>query len=338
MSYDAKPIYFHKPARSTFHIKAAIDSFLEFTWLPIHNEPEDLILYHYTSLEGLKGIINNRSIWATHTSTLNDPMELKYGKNLILEAINESTNGEKDDIIKQLLRHLSAFVNAFDTLFYQTYVACFCKSENLLSQWRGYSTQNGGYNLGISFQTNTKFYHTLDDPRKESHVILRKIIYDLDSQRKFISDYLSAIVASSKKAIKGFENNDGIPDGWTSIAAIEAVNILNDLMLSFKNPLFKEESEWRLIKGYRADINPELLKFRDIENALVPYIETFIVEETDGEPIFPLHSIRFGPMFDETRTKSSLELFVQKESVSKGKINIDTKNVKISGAGYYLRS
>ena len=60
-------------------------------------------------------------------------------------------------------------------------------------------------------------------------------------------------------------------------------------------------------------------------------------EETEEETIFPLHSIRFGPTFNEVRTKSSLELFIQKESVSKSKISIDAKNVKVSGAGYVLR-
>ena len=71
MSYTAKPIYFLNPARSTPLIKTAMESFLN-SWLLKHHEPEDLVLYHYTSLEGLKGIINSRSIWATHTSTLND--------------------------------------------------------------------------------------------------------------------------------------------------------------------------------------------------------------------------------------------------------------------------
>ena len=47
-------------------------------------------------------------------------------------------------------------------------------------------------------------------------------------------------------------------------------------MLSFKNPVFSEENEWRLIKGMQATNKPELLKFREINQNLIPYIETYI--------------------------------------------------------------
>ena len=336
MSYDAKPIFFYGPALSTPQIKVAMLSFLE-RWLPKHSSTADLKLYHYTTLEGLKGILNSRSIWFTHTSTLNDPLELKYGKQLILDILNEAINNENEDNIKNLLKGLSVNVNAFDAITYQTYVACFCESENLLSQWRSYAAQGGGYNLGLRFQSNTKFYHTIDDTEEDSYVILRKMIYDVDEQRKLISDYISSIVTSSGNAIKYFREHSGIPEAWASIAAMESVNILFDLMLSFKNPVFSEENEWRLIKGREARHKPEHLKFRETKEGLVPYIETYIVEDLEGKSVFPLRTIKFGPMFDDARTKSTLQLFVNKEAVSSNKIKIDANITKISGAGYILR-
>ena len=33
------------------------------------------MLYHYTSLEGLLGVINSKSIWASHCKYLNDSLE-----------------------------------------------------------------------------------------------------------------------------------------------------------------------------------------------------------------------------------------------------------------------
>ena len=45
------------------------------------NETEK-ILYHYTSLEGLLGIIESKSIWATNVLYLNDASELNYSINL----------------------------------------------------------------------------------------------------------------------------------------------------------------------------------------------------------------------------------------------------------------
>lgn len=336
MSYDAQPIFFVEPASSTSQIKAAMLSFLE-RWLPKHSSTAELKLFHYTTLEGLKGILNSRSIWFTHTSTLNDPLELKYGKQLILDILHEATNNENENNIKNLLKYLSDNVNAFNTMNNQTYVACFCESENLLSQWRSYAVQGGGYNLGLRFQSNTKFYHTLDDSEEDSHVILRKMVYDVDEQRGLISDYLSSIVTSSGDAIKYYNEHSGIPDAWAAIAALESVNILYDLMLSFKNPVFNEENEWRLIKGRQASSKPEQLKFRETKEGLIPYIETYIVEDLEGKSVFPLSSIKFGPMLDDARTKSTLQLFVNKEAVSDSKISINVNDVRITGAGYELR-
>ena len=290
------------------------------------------------TLEGLKGILNSRSIWFTHTSTLNDPLELKYGKQIILDILNEATNNENEDNIKNLLKNLSVHVNAFNTMITQTYVACFCESENLLSQWRSYAAQGGGYNLGLRFQSNTKYYHTLDDTEEDSYVILRKMVYDVDEQRGLISDYISSIVTSSGDAIKHYNEHGGIPDAWAAIAGMESANILFDLVLSFKNPVFNEENEWRLIYGRLASYKPEQLKFRETKEGLIPYIETYIVEDLEGKSVFPLSSIKFGPMLDDARTKSALQLFVNKEAVSDNKISINVNDVRITGAGYELRN
>ena len=119
---------------------------------------------------------------------------------------------------------------------------------------------------------------------------------------------------------------------------MESANILFDLVLSFKNPVFNEENEWRLIYGRLASYKPEQLKFRETKEGLIPYIETYIVEDLEGKSVFPLSSIKFGPMLDDARTKSALQLFVNKEAVSDNKISINVNDVRITGAGYELRN
>ena len=274
MKYEAKPVFFYDPASSTPQIREAMELFLK-SWLPKHSSIDELKLYHYTTLKGLEGIINSRSIWLTHVSTLNDPSELKYGEEIILNLLDEVRGEERDENILQLIKYLSEFVKSFNAATFQTYVACFCEEENLLSQWRAYGARGGGYNLGFRFGSTTKFYHSLDE-EKNSHVILRKIIYDLDEQRKLISNYISSIIKSTNKAIIHFKETTGIPDAWSTIAATEAVNILLDLKLSFKNPVFAEEKEWRLIKGRQADYKPEQLMFRESNDGFIPYLKSYI--------------------------------------------------------------
>lgn len=310
-----------------------MNSFFD-TWLPRHSSSEDLLLYHYTNLEGLKGIINSRSIWFTHASTLNDPTELKYGKQLILNSIEKVNSNIKDRNIKELLDGLTTNISAFDTVLYHTYVACFCKSENLLSQWRSYAAQGGGYNLGLRFKTDTKFYHASDKSKEETHVILRKMIYDVEEQKQLVMDYISSITSSAEAYLK---KPHPVSDGWGYIAAMESVNILFDLMLSFKNPVFREENEWRLIIGKQDTHRPELLKFREVKESLIPYIEMHIAENSNGKFLFPLRSIKFGPMLDEARTKSALKLYINKQASLETQLAIDANAVEVSGAGYVLR-
>ena len=119
MGYEAREIVFFQPVKSTRQIKQAMTKFFE-TWLPMHSSSEDLDLYHYTTLEGLKGIINSRSIWFTHTSTLNDPLELKYGKQLIVNKLSEKIKDVNDTNIEILLQSMSRDLNAIDIIKYQT--------------------------------------------------------------------------------------------------------------------------------------------------------------------------------------------------------------------------
>ena len=108
-------------------------------------------------------------------------------------------------------------------------------------------------------------------------------------------------------------------------------------LLSFKNEVFSEENEWRLIKGMRETTKPELLKFTKINQNLIPYLETYIADEIDGKFMFPLHSIKFGPMLDGERTKLAINLLAIKESIAENKIKIDASKLKVTGAGYELR-
>ncbi len=46
-------------------------------------------LYHYTSAEGLKGILEDRRIWASDIFYLNDWTELFLGRDAMIEHLTE---------------------------------------------------------------------------------------------------------------------------------------------------------------------------------------------------------------------------------------------------------
>jgi hypothetical protein len=49
------------------------------------SEPVDDMVYHYTTAEGLKGIIESRCLWATNVNFLNDVSEYNHGMQILKE-------------------------------------------------------------------------------------------------------------------------------------------------------------------------------------------------------------------------------------------------------------
>ncbi|MEU6190491.1 hypothetical protein [Nocardia sp. NPDC047038] len=52
----------------------------DISWRDINAEySNDKQLYHYTDINGLKGILDSGEIWLTHMAYLNDSQEFEYG-------------------------------------------------------------------------------------------------------------------------------------------------------------------------------------------------------------------------------------------------------------------
>lgn len=62
------------------------------------------LLCHYTSIEGLAGIVKNRQIWATHPYYLNDASELKGVFSYIFEEKNAELHSRVESNLVTLLK------------------------------------------------------------------------------------------------------------------------------------------------------------------------------------------------------------------------------------------
>jgi hypothetical protein len=257
---------------------------------------------------------------------------------MILWKLNEKIKIEENDIIRKLLDGLITYVNVFDKIMFQVFVACFCMNENLLSQWRAYAGKGVGYNIGFKFGTDTKFTHNIDDTSDESYIILRKIIYKTDQQDRIISKTIETIIEEAKRVEKYLSSRGGLPQNWETQAALETVNILFDIIISFKNHVFEEEQEWRLIKVTDRSRPPKQLQFRDINERLTPYLNT-IIYEIDGSDYFcPITKLRIGPIIEAENTKENLQLFIKNNSTRSSNIKINPTVISVETAGYVIRS
>jgi len=79
---------------------------------------------------------------------------------------------------------------------------------------------------------------------------------------------------------------------------------ISRLLPKFKHLGFKDEREWRYV--VQKDIPPHDMKFRVMQNKIVPYIE---IGASDTK--FPIRSIRIGPGADQELTARSVETFMK---------------------------
>ena len=98
------------------------------------DEPAPGHLHHYTSIAGMRGILEASTFWASDIRYMNDTSEGGYG--LVFNVLA----GRRDILGEGLTcncQHHRGIPDFGKTWF--RYAVCFCGARDLLSQWRGYT-------------------------------------------------------------------------------------------------------------------------------------------------------------------------------------------------------
>ncbi len=107
-------------------------------------------LFHYTSPDGLIGILKSMTLWATHPSFMNDRKEQLHAVEIAQNALyNYSKNqyaSMYSDEEHALFESLSANIHATNR---QIYTVSLTAQGDLLQQWLAYCPRSGGYALGL---------------------------------------------------------------------------------------------------------------------------------------------------------------------------------------------
>ncbi|MET6533099.1 DUF2971 domain-containing protein [Citrobacter freundii] len=100
-----------------------------------------MAIYHYTDLNGFKGIVESNSLWATNIYFLNDREEFHHGYKCFLNALDYvDDNYVLDGVKEQVQSMLSHFMKHQGMHIYSI---SFCSVADQLSQWRGYGKNQG---------------------------------------------------------------------------------------------------------------------------------------------------------------------------------------------------
>jgi hypothetical protein len=244
-------------------------------------------LFHYTTASGLLGILSGSSLWASDLRFLNDAQEAVYARDVVIQAVRTMENPVRDPghwahqhgepAIETFSKYQGFVLHELQTSEFGVYVACFCESGDLLSQWRGYGRDHG-YAMEIRKDSLQKAVQQI--PTYPPATGLFKVRYGHDAA--------GSVVESAVQQVATFNlNHPGVKAHYAALA-------VSSMLAQVKHPGFAEEQEWRLVVGLetfdesKISTGREPTLYRSTPMAIVPYIE--IALERDS-----IASIRVGP-------------------------------------------
>lgn len=244
-------------------------------------------LFHYTTPAGLKGIIENGCIWATHAQFLNDSTEGQHGKLLIRKILKDRTiwSDVKRACVQQVLK-LFEEESEFVDVSQDVYIGCFCEDNDLLSLWRGYSNTSG-YSIGFSFPEITGLKPINSNNTKTETIMFGKVIYDNARKQDKVVEIIEGILADMEPSIEA----KALATYWR----------LTTFAYLFKDWHFHEEKEWRVICTVKQGAKDTSIKFRYNNETVIPYLEV-----NAGAISLPIKKIMTGPTVNYERAKLAI--------------------------------
>ncbi len=298
-------------------------------------------LYHYTSLNGLVGIIKNKNIWATHTRFLNDYQEIKEGfeyflknKERLLDSILNMV--DESDITSEIQENIKLRFeefNQFNKIAIEDepiFITSFTTERDNLTHWLSYGSNETSYCLKINKDKLVSPTYLLKDTQQDV-LDVEYINIDLESD---CFNQLSSVMYESFMELYNLNN---VPHDEPEFLLGRG---LFDIYLHFlftcssiKNKKYADEKENRLIvispanfsvngshpqDYYSSDCNMDkldkenyfdyIVKCRTSNGVLVPYIE--VPFDIDS-----IEEIIIGPSNSEQEAKIGLDYFCKEHKI-----------------------
>ncbi|WP_018694421.1 DUF2971 domain-containing protein [Algicola sagamiensis] len=284
-------------------------------------------IYHYTSAEGLKGILFSQSIWMTNIKYLNDHQELQHAISILKQGViqseidkfcNDKFPVEEARLYSEM--HMKALIAYLDTIDERSpvFVTSFITERDYLRQWMSYCSK-GGYSIGFD-EANISNNISLNraeriDIRHVSYKNNVKLTHSFKNKFNAYLLVLSDAVTQSLKDAK-LDINKAVSNFKAKIQELspEILEIFEDfakeLMLTTsyqKNSHFEDEKEVRIScignntndKANQSNTNNRV-NFYSKGNLLVPYIPFHFEKEAVTEVII-------GPNIDQRLAIDSLK-------------------------------
>ena len=243
------------------------------------------IIYHYTTLEAFKNIIETKKFWATNMFYTKDYAEIVHGQYLHNLLIS---NSNKPKIQDDQYIEFENLIKSISLPSSEIYFLSFSKRKNDLSQWRAYASNGICLALDPALFSDSRPSHCIyeEDEKRETLMAIIELYSDfIKEPNKFDFDYLHNISEnySKEKIINLVENyflekvEKEFPLHCRNYGVYPTANmffLLQSLLLGFflvaKEGYYKVEDEVRYLYVPQSE---ESKKIRIARNLLTPYFE-----------------------------------------------------------------
>ena len=254
-------------------------------------------LYHYTTAEGICGIVENREFVATKSDFLNDKMEFQYAVEVMERLIERYI--VNTDLRRQFSAKLKAEIDrigiissdhaALDEDEMSFYVVAFSKQNNNSLLWAEF-TDFRGYCLEFDYEKIVEgFRHRV--------FLHGTVIYDEEEQMNGLLESLlsciHSLVEKGAKDLQGFFEEDAIPSEESLNQLVDAMAVVCSVYtMFFKKSYFAGEEEYRFIfPPLHYEKGQDRPQFRLLDQIFLPYI---MVELETEQQELPLQSVMVG--------------------------------------------
>lgn len=248
-------------------------------------------VYHYTSIAGLLGIINSSNLWLTNINFLNDKSEVAHALDLIKSRTRDCKNKKVATFLNSMADE-DNYINNIDI-----YVASFCGTKELLSQWHMYASGGSGCQIEFDLQDLRRF--TCEGSFSPSGL---GGVYPVIYENKLKIEIIDSFIADVEKIFSRIKTRNVDDSNYRKLILTCYLFILTAICF-FKDPSFKDENEFRIYVFFAKNSNGIL--WREKNNYLVPYV---CAKDVAGG-VLPIKGITVGATSDEKLAIKSIQMF-----------------------------
>lgn len=256
-----------------------------------NNTPKNL--FHYTSPEGLIGIVQERKLRASNISLMNDSKEFTYATSMFMKILMDFAFEKKHENIIEYIKKI--LTNSDGGPIYSISLS---ENPDQLSQWRAYCAR-GGFSIGFECEKMQALLLGED-------FNLVKCIYKPGAQEGVIEKFASKLASNINTFITGKETREERIKFCSNNLGRE----FGLMSSSIKHPSFEEECEWRFCKNY-VYANHGKLKFKPGNGMLTPYFEASLSDKEDS--LAPISEIYVAPHKNSGLSMRTLRVFLAGE-------------------------